>query len=116
MQYYLMGAMAFAALLGAFGQFFLNQASGTFTFRTILTNHWLYAFAFVYGIAVIINILAYKAGGKMSIIYPVISLSYVFAALISWRLLGEHISAWTWIGTITIVLGVSLIGIGAAYA
>jgi drug/metabolite transporter (DMT)-like permease len=115
-QLVLMGAMVFAAFFGGFGQIFLKKASLNFSLKPdlLLTNWWFYAFIFAYGIGVVINILAYKAGGKVTFLYPVIALSYIFAAFLAWKLLDESISALTWAGIITIIIGVSLIGFGAA--
>lgn len=109
-QLLLMGVMVFAAFLGAVGQIFLKNASGQ---QTLITNWYLYGFVATYGIAVIIQTLVYRAGGKVSIIYPVIALSYVFASFLAWKFLGESISGWTIGGTAIIIIGVGMIGYGA---
>lgn len=112
----LMLAMGFAAFLGAVGQLMLklgSDSAGSMTVRTLLTTGYFYVFALTYGVAVLINIWAYQQGGKMSIIYPMISLSYIFAALLAWKVLGESISPFTWVGTCVIVSGIAIIGYGA---
>jgi len=110
----LMGVMVVAAACGAIGQIMLRLASEkAMTIKSILTNGPLYYFVLTYGVAVCINIWVYRAGGKVAIIYPVIALSYIFAALLAWRYFGETISAWTWAGTACILIGVGLIGYGA---
>lgn len=110
----LMGMMAVAALFGAFGQFFLKKGSDALVLSIpgLLSNWWFYGFVFVYATAVIINIVAYRLGGKVSVLYPVISLSYAFTALIAWKLLGERLSTATWVGTAVIMVGISIIGWG----
>lgn len=107
--------MAVAALLGAIGQIMLRLASekSLTPIKALLTNWPLYGFAIVYGVAVLINIWAYKIGGRTSIIYPTIALSYVFASLIAWKWLGEPINTWVWGGTAIIVVGVAVIGYGS---
>lgn len=110
----LMSMMAFAALLGATGQIMLKKSSGVeFTIAGLLTNWPFFAFAILYGIAVIIQFFAYRLGGDVSVIYPVVSLSYVFAALFAWYFLGEHITVWTIIGITCIMIGLTFIGFGA---
>lgn len=107
--------MIIAALTGSIGQIMLKLASEKFNLNNIsgtLTNWPLYFFAMTYGIAVLINIWAYKAGGKVAIIYPVIALSYIFAALLAWKFLGEPITGWTIAGSLVIIFGVGLIGYG----
>jgi drug/metabolite transporter (DMT)-like permease len=113
-QLIVMGAMAGAAFLGAIGQIMLRLASDKFRLSVsgLLANWPLYIFVATYGVAVLINIWAYKAGGKVAVIYPVIALSYIFAALIAWKFLGEPMTAWTWAGSIVIVAGVGMIGYG----
>ena len=106
-------AMVFASLLGAIGQIFLKMGSDKPLPKMI---GYLLIFGALYGIAVIINIWVYRAGMKVSIAYPIISCSYIFAALLAWKVLDEPISALTIIGIAFIVLGVSLIGFGAVGA
>lgn len=109
-----MAMMAFAALLGATGQIMLKKSSQVeFTLIGLITNWPLFAFVMLYGIAVIIQFIAYRMGGDVSVIYPVVSLSYVFAALFAWYFLGEHISIWTIIGITCIMVGLTFIGFGA---
>lgn len=110
----LMGAMAFAAFLGAIGQIMLKLASEkSLAIKQILLNWPLYVFVATYGLAVLINIWAYKVGGKTSIIYPTIALSYIFASMIAMIWFGEKINTVVWIGTVVIVLGVGIIGYGS---
>lgn len=103
--------MAFAALLGACGQLLLKTGSGKPLMQMI---PWLIGFATVYGIAVLINLWAYRVGGKVTLLYPIISLSYIFTALLAWKILGEQLSAATIVGTIVVVIGVAIITLGAA--
>ena len=117
-QLYLMLAMGFAAILGAGGQIFLKKATDVMQFTPVAlaTNWYLWGFALLYGVGVIINIGAYKLGGKVQLLYPMISLSYICAAFFAWKFLGETVGGWTWIGTTVIILGVSLIGYGVVSA
>lgn len=108
---YLVLAMAVAAVLGATGQIAMKYGTNQPTLMKMIP--YLALFATLYGVAVLINIWAYRAGGKVSILYPVISLSYIFAAFFAWKLLGESISSWTIAGTALIVIGVGIIGYGA---
>ena len=111
--------MAAAAILGAGGQLMLKFASEIINFSSIkqvihstVMNPYLYGFAVLYGVAVLINIVAYKLGGKVAVIYPVIALSYIFAALGAWLFFGEQLNIYIIIGSIIIILGVATIGYG----
>jgi len=114
-QLVLMAAMGFAAILGAGGQIFLKKATDVLKLNPValITNWYLWGFAILYGFGVIINIGAYRLGGKVQLLYPMISLSYIVAAFFAWKFLGESISGWTWVGSVVIIMGVSLIGYGA---
>jgi len=114
-QLVIMGSMVVAAFLGAVGQLMLRLASDKLFFpvSALLRNWPLYIFGMVYGAAVLINIWAYKAGGKVAVIYPIIALSYIFASLMAWKFFGEQISPVMWAGTVVIILGVGLIGWGS---
>lgn len=110
-QIILVGAMAFAALCGGLGQVMMKKASGIPVMKAL---PFFAAFAALYGVGVIINYFAYRFGGKVSILYPVISISYIAAAFFAWKMLGEPISSWSVAGICFIMVGVSLIGWGAA--
>lgn len=112
----LMAAMALAALFGAFGQLAMKQGStAPLSITGILLNPWLWGFVICYGIGVIINFFAYRLGGSVSVLYPVIALSYAFSAILAWKLLGEGLNGWTITGICVIILGVSIIGWGVAH-
>ena len=105
----LVAIMALAAVLGASGQILLKIGSTQLS----LINWYIFGFAALYGVAVLINIFAYRMGGKVSVLYPVISLSYIVAAILAWKFLGEPLNTFTLLGIFCIMIGVSIIGYGA---
>jgi len=105
----LIAIMAFAAVLGSGGQILLKIGST----QSSLINWYTFGFAALYGVAVLINMFAYRVGGKVSILYPVISISYIFAAIFAWKFLGEPLNTFTLLGIFCIMIGVSIIGYGA---
>ena len=111
-QLILIVAMAFAAMLGASGQIFLQKLSGV-PVKWMPFSWFAWAFVICYGLAVLINLWAYKAGGKISTLYPVIALSYAFSAYLAWRFLGEQIVWQTATGIGLMIFGVIMIGWGA---
>jgi uncharacterized membrane protein len=66
---------------------------------------------FLYGISYVMIIPAFKYG-DVSILYPIISLSYVWVCLLSAKILKEKMTTMRWIGIILIIIGVSFIGLG----
>src|SRR5215468_12156279 len=53
--------------------------------------------------------LAALSWADLSFVLPVTSFGYAMNALMSWRLLGEHVSTTRWIGTIIICFGVAVV-------
>ena len=112
-------------MLGSMGQLSLKHGVNTLgglsagpgipglligSLRAILTPYVFMGFA-LYGISAIIwlNILSHV---RLSIAYPMISLSYVVVVLLSSVLLKEKVSPVTIAGLLMICIGVSLIGLG----
>jgi drug/metabolite transporter (DMT)-like permease len=106
-----MAVMACAAVLGAFGQYAMKRGS-VLGFREAVP--WLAVVALLYGAGILINIVVYRLGAKVSVVYPVIALSYVVSAVLAWKLLREPMNAWIVAGSCIIVLGVACIGFGSA--
>ena len=96
-----------ATVIGAFGAIFLKKGSA----RISLSNFNLIFGIFLYGVSTIIYIAALKKE-QLSVLYPVISLGYVWVCLLSVGFLKEKMNFWKWAGIATIIFGVSLIGFG----
>ncbi len=103
-----------ACFIGAFGPMYLKRASGKLSFNIIelIKNKDLIIGIFLYGIATIIFIPALKFG-QLSVLYPLVATTYMWSTLIAIKFLGEKMNKFKWIGIIVIIIGVSLIGIGA---
>lgn len=101
-----------ATIIGSFGALFIKLGSKTFSFSPIqlLRNYKLILGFFLYGITYIIFIIALK-GGDLSVLYPLVSVGYIWIIIISIRFLAERMNIWKWTGLLLIISGVSLIGI-----
>jgi drug/metabolite transporter (DMT)-like permease len=83
------------------------------------TNFWSlvnipFLLGFVtYGLGALFMLLAFKYG-ELSLVYPLVSASYVWVLLLSWYLFGDILNLWKWLGVITIVLSVSILGYGSS--
>ena len=96
--------MALSALLASFGQMFWKM------YHT--EGLWALALGFVlYAGGALLMIIAYKYG-KLSVLQPMICLSYVFAIFISVFILREIIPPVRIVGIMVIIFGVVLIGSG----
>ena len=108
-----MGIVVASTVLTSSAQIFYKIASGKLTLdiMSILTNWQLFAGLALYGIAAVMLIIALKYG-ELSVLYPIISLSFVWVSLLSMKFLGENLTSIKWIGIIFVIVGVSLIGFG----
>ena len=108
------GIVVASTAITATAQIFYKIAADKITLdlTTILTNWQLFTGLFLYGIAAVMLILALKYG-ELSILYPIISLSFVWVNILSMKFLGELIPLIKWLGIVFIIIGVSFIGFGS---
>ena len=78
----------------------------------ILTNFYIMTGILLYAIGGILIILSFR-GGEVSVLYPIIATSYIWVSFLSIYFLGESMKLWKWLGILTIVAGIALIGYGS---
>lgn len=100
-----LGAAAQILIKVGMTQFSLDQPFGA------LTNVPLIAGYALYGINTLLLVLALR-DAELSMLYPIIALTYVWVTLLSYTLLHEHPNWYKNIGITTIVVGVAILGRG----
>ena len=75
----------------------------------MVTNKFLFCGYSLYGISTILLVIALK-DGELSITYPVIALTYVWVAMLSYFLMHESMGLYKIIGISLIVTGVAIVG------
>ncbi|MBI2140145.1 EamA family transporter [Candidatus Woesearchaeota archaeon] len=107
------GMVLLGCLIGSFGPIFLKKgsASAGLSLSGIFRNFHLLFGVFLYGAGTAFFIPALK-GGELSVLYPLVSTTYIWVSLWSVIILKEKMNAMKWAGIAVIILGVSLIGIG----
>jgi drug/metabolite transporter (DMT)-like permease len=81
--------------------------------RVLVTDYPLIIGLVMYGFGSILMILALRHG-ELSVLYPVISLSYVWVAILSVLIFHESMNPIKVAGIATIILGVAILGRGAS--
>jgi len=106
--------VAFTTLLTSIGQVFFKFGANKLEFNllSIFTNYILFIGLFVYVIAAVLVVISLKYG-ELSILYPIISLSYIWVSLLSIFFFFESMNAIKWLGITAILIGVSFIGVGS---
>ncbi len=112
-QLYAILLVVFATMIGSFGPVFFKKAAEKkiTSIMSLITNYNLIIGVFMYGVSSIIFIPALK-GGELSILFPLVSLSYIWVALLSRFFFDEKITTFKWIGIAMIVIGTFFIGLG----
>ena len=107
------GLTLVAQMVGSVTPIYLKKASHRVTISVnSLLNKDLIIAATAQFISMIMFVVALK-GGELSFIYPLVSTVYIWASLLSIRMLGEKMNLKKWSGIAFIILGVTLIGIGS---
>jgi len=75
----------------------------------ILSNLPLFGGLACYGISTILLVLALRYG-ELSVLYPIIALTYVWVTILSVGFLGETVNVYKLLGLTFIVLGVAVLG------
>jgi len=96
------------------GQLFYKLGSYKVTGFLSLINLLVLIGFFSYFLGSILYVIALKRG-DLTVIAPLLALNYVWVVLLSIIFLGEAISLLRWVGVASVVIGVSIIGIGGGY-
>jgi multidrug transporter EmrE-like cation transporter len=78
---------------------------------SILVTPRLFAGYSIYGLVTVVMVLALRHA-ELSIIYPVIALSYVWVSILSVLVFHEHMNVFKISGVLVIVTGVAVLGKG----
>ena len=65
----------------------------------------------IYGISTLLLVVALK-DGELSLLYPVIALTYVWVTVLSFLIFHDDINPWRLLGIVLIVTGVAVLGKG----
>jgi len=99
----------------SFSQILLKIGSSDLSLNifSVIMNFPLMLGYVLYGICALLLVIAFR-GGELSVIYPILALSFVFVNILAWLMLGEEMNILKWLGISAIVIGVSLIGLGSS--
>lgn len=96
--------MILSSCLVSVGQLFWKFSEG-------VTLQWLIPGFLCYGLGALVMIIAYRYG-ELSVLQPLLSVSYVLALILSVLFLGETITTTKVLGIMIIMTGVILVGGG----
>ena len=97
-----------STLIGASGAVLLKKGSK----RISITNFYLIFGLFLYALSTVFYIAALKIE-QLSVLYPILSVGYIWISLFSIKFLNEEMNFNKVIGILLIILGVIFIGVGS---
>jgi multidrug transporter EmrE-like cation transporter len=100
-------------ILGAAAQILMKIGMARFqpNLAALVTNLPLVTGYALYGVNTLLLVLALR-DGELSMLYPIIALTYVWVTLLSYVLLKEPPNVYKTVGITTIVIGVAVLGRG----
>ena len=100
----------FASLIGSFGAVFLKLGAAHLSggFRYIF--NWQLGFGILLFLGSSVPFVMGIKHGELSVLYPVISLSYVWVAILSVLIFHEHMNVFRLAGISVIIVGVAILG------
>ena len=110
MKYLIIGLVIFCSILGGIAQIMLKLGMDKFELNlfSMLYNWQLLIGVFLYGLSFILYNFALKHG-DLTLLYPLISFSYIFVIILGAIILKEPFTIKKLIGSMLIVLGVFVI-------
>ena len=113
-QLWAIGLVILATIIGAFGPILLKKASAKRLSKlsSLATNYHLFGGVALYAIGTLLFVPALK-GGDLAVLYPFVSLVYIWVSLLSVKFLGEKMNKVKWLGIALIIMGVAFIGMGS---
>lgn len=98
-----------AGLFGAIGQYFYKIGADRLSQISFLQNWPIFLGILSFIIVMVLFVMSFKLGGKLSVVYPVYATTFVWGALIAKFALGEQINFSKIIGIFLICAGVAVI-------
>ncbi len=105
-------AVLMASAIGSIGTILIKKALLRHSFFRIWDSIAAWAALGLYLFSVGLYLWALRSE-ELSVIYPLVSTSYIWITLFSVIYLHEKMNAWKWISITGIVIGVILIGVGS---
>jgi len=102
-----------STFFGAVATLLIKQGTNRYKkVRRLIFTQIFWLGMFIYGISIIFYFIALKLE-NLSIIYPLVSTTYIWTTFFSVKFLGEKMNSWKWFAIIGIIMGISLIGLGS---
>ena len=106
--------IVFFTLFSTSGQYLYKLGAQQATLQNIFSFAPIAAGLAFYFVAAVLMMLALKKA-QLSVVYPFIAMSYIWVAILAAIFFNEAMKISGWLGIISVVAGVSLVGYGAEH-
>lgn len=100
------------SLIGSLGNLMVKLGANKYSFWRLWRSGYLWGGLVFYGLSVLAYVFVLRIE-ELSVVYPLVSMSYIWTTIFSIKYLGEKMNKWKWIGLSGIILGIVLIGVGS---
>ncbi len=101
-----------ATLIGAFGALTIKKGTLKYSFKRFFFSPYFWGGALLYLASTVFYVIALRTE-NLSVLYPLVSTSYIWVTFLSVKFLKEKMNLWKWIALVGIIIGVIFIGIGS---
>jgi drug/metabolite transporter (DMT)-like permease len=99
-------------VIGALGALILKKGTINRSLKELFFTSNLWMGLFLYGLSTLLYLLALRRE-EISVLYPLVSTSYIWITIFSVHFLGEKMNRWKYLALVGIIAGVVLIGVGS---
>jgi drug/metabolite transporter (DMT)-like permease len=101
-----------SAALGAVGTLLMKKETDRMRLIVLWRSSIVWGGLFLYALSVLLYVFALRRE-ELSILYPLVSTTYIWTMFLSVKYLGERMNRYKWISLLGIIVGVMLIGLGS---
>lgn len=106
------GLVILGSLLGAYGTFIFKKGANTHTFFKLFLTKYFWGGVVLNAVSIPFYIIALRLE-HLSLIYPLVSVNYIWTTFLSMKYLGEKMDTWKYLALAGVIVGIVLIGIGS---
>ena len=100
------------SVIGSLGNLVVKMGANKYSFWRLWHSSYLWGGLVLYGLSVLLYVFVLRIE-ELSVVYPLVSMSYLWTTIFSIKYLGEKMNKWKWFGLVGIILGIVLIGVGS---
>ncbi|HIH11639.1 TPA: EamA family transporter [Candidatus Woesearchaeota archaeon] len=99
-------------IVGSIGTLLIKKGTQRFSFSRLWKSPEMWGGAALYIVSTLFYVIALRQE-ELSVVYPIVSFTYIWTTLLSVKFLGEKMNKFKWIALVGIILGVTMVGLGS---